>query len=175
MKKFILLLALFFSICGLMYAAQTDTFQISVSITGTGKSVMITETSTTTFTGTNQTVAYSSITVKNDSGGLTEDYQIMGSTTSNNWSLSSDDTAGPNEAVLQALVKAGDTTTGTFEAEDVVTYAYQDCSSTKFSDGDTSNGSGVVNNAIRSLLLQLKTPTSVSNTTETITVTINVK
>ena len=171
MKKLLIVLAVL-CIGGLVYAAQTDTMDIAVTITGASKSVNITETAWNVSTVVSDQVTSSSMTLTNNSGGLTEDYQIKASTTLGNWTLGS--SAGPSTAVLSAVVRAEGQGTGTFGAEDVLTFAYQDCTSTVLGQEATC-GQGVTAGGVRSLLLRLDTPTSVSNDSETIVLTINVK
>ena len=171
MKKLLIAIAVL-CIGGLVYAAQTDTMDIAVTITGASKSVNITETAWNVSTVVNDQVNSGSMTVTNNSGGLTEDYQIKASTTLGNWTLSS--TAGANAAVVSAVVRASGQGTGTFDAEDVLTFAYQDCTSTVLGQEATC-GQGVTAGGVRSLLLRLDTPTSVNNDSETIVLTINVK
>jgi hypothetical protein len=117
------------------------------------------------------------MTVTNTSGGLSEDYQIKASTGNNNWTLSSDGSVGVNKACIQAVVKSAGSTSATgFGTEDSVSFVYQDCSTSKFGDGDANCGAGVVYTApVRSLLVKILAPTSVTQTSEVITLTINVK
>ena len=171
MKKLLIVLAVL-CIGGLVYAAQSDTMNIAVTITGASKSVNITETAWNVSVGTGIQVNSSSMTVTNNSGGLTEDYQIKASTTLGNWTLGS--SAAPDTAVVSAVVRAEGQGTGTFVADDVLTFAYQDCTSTVLGQESTC-GQGVVAGGVRSLLLRLDTPTSVNNDSETIVLTINVK
>jgi len=164
MKYLVLVLAVLVCITGLVYSAQEDTLTISVTITGASLSVDITEASWNVNAGVNATVESSSFTVTNNSGGLTETYQIKASTT--NWDLGS--SAGENTCVLSAVVKASGSSSATFGSDDIVTTSYQNCSDTVFGDSSPS-GANVVSGGVRSLLLQLKTPTSVTQTTDTIT------
>ena len=174
MKRLALVLGLLIVGAAGVYA-QTDTFLIQAHITAVSKSVLIVEESTDTYSAVNQTVGYSSITVTNNSGGYTEDYQIKASTGLGNWILSDDVDPGPDEAVLYAVVKQQGSTSCTFGSEDVVTWDYQPCSTTLFGDGgDCGANVSYGTNATRSLLLQLKTPTSINETDENITLTINV-
>ena len=171
MKKLLIAIAVL-CIGGLVYAAQSDTMNIAVTITGASKSVNITETAWNVSTVVSDQVNSGSMTVTNNSGGLTEDYQIKASTTLGNWTLGS--SAAPDTAVVSAVVRAEGQGTGTFGAEDVLTFAYQDCTSTVLGQESTC-GQGVVAGGVRSLLLRLDTPTSVNNDSETIVLTINVK
>jgi hypothetical protein len=175
MKRLFLAAVLIFAAIGITYAAQTDTVAITVSISGTGKSVDIKETATTANVAINSSVTLASMTVTNTSGGLTEDYQIKASTGNNNWTLSNDGSVGVNKACIQAVVKVDGSTAATFGTEDSVSFAYQDCSTTKFGDSATC-GAGVLYTApVRSLLVKILAPTSVTQTSEVITLTFNVK
>ena len=146
MFMIIILLIPLILIGNIAQAAQSDDFVINVNITGTTKELTIVETSTDTYSALDADVTYSSITVTNSSTGIIADYQIKASTTSG-WDLSADETAGPDEAVLWALVKAGDSASGTFGADDLVSFNYQDCSDTTFGDAATCNIFGTIKGA----------------------------
>jgi hypothetical protein len=113
-------------------------------------------------------VSSRAITVTNDSGGRTEDYQIKGANTAA-WTLS--DTVSPDNFVLYALMNSVRPVGGDFGASDDLTTSDQNMGNGAFT-GDT-DGDDVANAATRNLWFRLDTPSSTSSQAEqTITVTI---
>jgi len=171
MKRCILLVLTLLALTGISYAANPASMTISCTISGTSLGVTISSASWTVSAAVGATVNSTVIKVSNSSGGLTESYKILASTTSNHWTLGN--AAGPDKACLQAVLKTFPSASGTFGSEDSVSFANQNCSTTLFGDGDTNCGSAVsYASPDRAMFLKLQTPTSVSNGSETISLTI---
>ena len=155
---------------GNSWAAETDTMNITVTV-ATPLSVDITGDPYAFGTRAAEitTVSTRAITVTNDSGGRTEDYQIKGSNTAN-WTLAA--TAAPETFALFAMLNAAQPAPGDFHAtNDDLTISDQNMDATLFA-GD-ENGDDVIDTDTRSLWFRLDTPTSsASQSQQTITVTI---
>ena len=115
------------------------------------------------------TVSTRVITITNDTGGRTEDYQINGSNTAN-WTLAA--TSGAETFALFAMLNSIQPASGDFGGtDDDLTTSGQNMSSTLFS-GD-EDGDDVVDTATRNLWFRLDTPTSsASQAEQTIVVTV---
>ena len=172
MKKLILLCLTIVTMAAISYAANPASMTISCTITGTSLGVTISSASWA-LSATSVNTAYTSgqIKVSNSSGGLTESYKISASTT--NWMLGA--SAGANTAVLLAALKTWPSASCGFTGTDTVlaTAGLQTCDTTHYSDSDSNCGQTVsYATPDRAMFLKLTTPTSVTNTSETITLRI---
>ena len=166
------LLVLCLGLAGIGYAATTADVNVRVSITGTALSVAVINPGTTTYTwdaGGNAagtwTVNTSSISVINDSGGLTEKYKLnatdatrSGGTT---WTLA--DTLGVNNqyamrARLNGSTQPNNDDTDFSVADHNLTTAPVDCTASKFAG--TEAGASVPDGEYRGLWIRVGRPTS---------------
>jgi hypothetical protein len=146
---------------------------ISVTITGAVLSVDISSTSWTVSAATGTYVDSTEIDVINNSGGLTETYEVMASTENNNWTLGTTLTdVGPDKCVLACVIKGDGVGSPSFANDDVVGFSYVTCTSAQFTDDATTNGTNVAAGEVRGMWLRLYTPTSVTATSEDITLYI---
>jgi hypothetical protein len=185
MKRLISLglgLLLAMSVLGIAEAATvSDSIELYVTVTG-DLSVTIIETGLSfgSVAADDTSVLTSSATVRNDSTGLTESYQIKGSNSvPSNWTLSS--TPDEDQFVLYAGFSTAEPTVWT---DDDLEVNNQNCTSDVFSEDGSHTGVGVVSNnpgdytaagSDRWLWFKIDTPTSLtvgSSEPQTITVTV---
>ena len=188
MKRLISLglgLLLAMSVLGIAKAATvSDSIELYVTVTG-DLSVTIIETGLSfgSVAADDTSVLTSSATVRNDSTGLTESYQIKGSNSvPSNWTLANAATGTDEDQFV--LYSAFSTAEPTVWTDDDLETGDQNCTSAVFSEDGTHTGVGVVANnpgdyttagSDRWLWFRIDTPTSLtvgSGEPQTITVTV---
>ncbi|MFH1353136.1 MAG: hypothetical protein ABIH68_06160 [bacterium] len=180
LKKFLIISGLILSAAFNCFAASSGTITLTVTVApsidievwylDSGADTDVYDFGTLDVNKTTITVA--SITVKNSSDGLVEDWYIRASDAQcvgTNWTLAS--STGTNQYELEALLSGDDQPApSSFDGENLTT-ANQAMDVSNFADGE--NGENVSPGSTRGLWFKISTPSEVSNSSEkTIWVTI---
>jgi len=179
-RRILILVMMLMMVAGVVYGGTEDSVTLTVTVAPSAEiQIWYQDSGTQTYDfGSNigvngSSVTVASFTVKNNSSGLTEDWQIRASNaygTGVNWTLST--SVGTDQYTLQALLN-GETqpSHGDFGADDYLNTTNTAMDGTHFAGSET--GANVGSGDTRGLWFRIQTPSEVTDTSQkTIYVTV---